>query len=83
MSADDKAPLDTTTEELRRIRQQLKELTEAVYAMAGVMLMTGMPQYGPEGAVNQLRTVRSAMSSSDFCSKSTPEGDKSEGSDKK
>jgi hypothetical protein len=81
MSADEKTPLDTTTDELRKIRLQLKELTEAVYAMAGVMLMTGMPQYGPEGAVNQLRTVRSAMSSSDFCSKSTPESDKSQGTE--
>lgn len=77
MSADEKNPLDPTTDELKKIRLQLKELTEAVYAMAGVMLMTGMPQYGPEGAVNQLRTVRSAMSSSDFSGKSRQEEDTS------
>lgn len=63
MSADEKNPIDSTNDELKKIRHQLKELTEAVYAMAGVMLMTGMPQYGPESAVSQLRTVRTAMSS--------------------
>ncbi|QJT09863.1 hypothetical protein [Oceanidesulfovibrio marinus] len=62
MSADEKNTVDPATDELRKIRHQLKELTEAVYAMAGVMLMSGMPQSGPENAVSQLRTVRTAMS---------------------
>lgn len=77
MPAEDNTSLDSSAEELKKIRHQLKELTEAVYAMAGVMLMTGMPQYGPESAVSQLRTVRTAMST-EFCKKEPDSSDTTE-----